>query len=418
MLNTTRNHAPARPRRAWLIALVAGLTITGAAAFAAMPGLLTDPLHSEYEWSRASIGLAASVNMVVYGLIAPFAAALMDRFGIRRIALAALAVVVAGAFLTTVMAQPWQFTLYWGLLVGAGAGALGMTFAATVAHNWFVERRGLVVGALTGASAFGQLVFLPALAWVVDHHSWRPAVVTLALASLALAALVAVALRDHPADVGLRPYGAHEFTPKPEPERGAAARTLRVLASAVRQRRFWLLAGTFAVCGATTNGLLWAHFVPAAQDQGMPVTVAAALVSAVGVFSLVGTVLSGWLSDRYDPRVLLAVYYGGRAALLALLPLIPGPDAGPAMLAFVVLFGLLDVATVPPTILLGRRMFGADGAVVFGWINAVHQVGAGAMAVTGGLMRDVGGGYGPLWLLAAALCVFGALLSLRIGREA
>ena len=415
MQTTTHAPSPVRPRRAWLMALVAGLIITGAAAFATMPGLLTEPLQAEYRWSRAGIGLAASVNMVLYGLVAPFAAAWMDRFGLRRVALVALLLVATGAALTTLMSQAWQFTLYWGLLVGTGTGSLSMTFAATVAQRWFVERRGLVVGALTGASAFGQMVFLPALAWVVDHHSWRPAVVSLALTAVVLAALAASILRDHPADVGLRPYGAAEPVTRPAPERGASVRTLRVLSSSVRDRRFWLLAATFAVCGATTNGLLWTHFVPAAQDQGMAVTVAASLVSAVGVFSLVGTVASGWLSDRSDPRWLLASYYAGRAVLSAALPLVLGPQAGPATVTFVVLFGLLDVATVPPTILLARRMFGADGAVVFGWVNAVHQVGAGTMAITGGLVRDVVGGYGPVWLLAAALCVLAASASLRLG---
>ncbi|NYH51510.1 putative MFS family arabinose efflux permease [Nocardiopsis arvandica] len=402
--------------RAWLVALVACLTIVAAAAFAAMPGLLTEPLHTEYAWSRGSIGAAASVNMVVYGLIAPFAAALMDRFGIRRVALVALATIVAGAGLTTVMTAAWQLTLYWGLLIGAGTGSLAMTFAATVTDNWFVERRGLVIGTLTGASAFGQLVFLPALAWIVDHQGWRPAIATLALTAGVMTVLTALVLRDHPADLGRRPYGATAFVEKPEADQGAARRTLRVLYSSVTSRGFWLLGGTFAVCGATTNGILWTHFVPAAQDQGMAVTVAAALVSTVGVFSLVGTVLSGWLTDRVDPRALLVVYYAGRGVLLALLPALLGPEAGAAMTAFVVVFGLLDVATVPPTIMLCHRAFGADGAIVFGWVNAVHQVGAGTMAVFGGLTRDVTGGYGPVWLLAAALCGAAALLALRIGR--
>ncbi|GAA1093626.1 MFS transporter [Nocardiopsis metallicus] len=413
---SARQRPPARVHRAWGVALVSGLAIVAAAAFTAMPGLLMDPLHTEYRWSRASIGLAASVNMVVYGLVAPFAAAMMDRFGIRRIALAALAVIVLGSGLTTVMTAPWQLTLYWGLLIGAGTGSLAMTFAATVAHHWFLERRGLVVGALTGASAFGQLVFLPALAWVVDQQGWRPALVTLALTATATAVLVALLLRDHPADLGLRPYGAKTDVPRPEAERGAARRTVGVLFESVRGRRFWVLGGTFAVCGATTNGLMWTHFVPAAQDQGMAVTAAAALVSAIGVFSLVGTVLSGWLTDRFDPRRLLVAYYAGRGLLLVALPALLGPDAGAALVAFVVVFGLLDVATVPPTILLCRRVFGADGAIVFGWVNALHQVGAGSMAVLGGFTRDLTGGYGPVWLVAAALCAVGALLALQIPR--
>lgn len=400
--------------RAWPVALVAGLTIVAAAAFTAMPGILVEPLHSEYAWPRGSIGLAASVNMIVYGLVAPFAAALMDRFGLRRIALAALMVIVAGATLTTVMTAVWQLLLWWGLLIGAGTGSLAMTFAAMVAQNWFVERRGLVVGALTGASAFGQLVFLPMLAWVVQEQGWRPAVITLALTATVTAVLVTAVVRDHPADVGLRAYGAREFTAKPVGVRGAATRTVRVLTVAVRGRRFWVLAGTFAVCGATTNGIMWTHFVPAAQDHGMAVTVAAALVSLIGMFSLIGTVLSGWVTDRVDPRRLLAVYYTGRGLLLAVLPWLFGPEAGAALVAFVVVFGLLDVATVPPTIVLCHRLFGRDGAIVFGWVNAVHQIGAGAMAVFGGFVRDLGGGYGPVWLLAAALCAVAAAYALRI----
>ncbi|PDP87870.1 MFS transporter [Glycomyces fuscus] len=411
--NTASTRKPARVpvHRAWSVALVACLTIVAAAAFAAMPGVLTDPLHTEYGWSRGAIGTAASVNMLVYGLIAPFAAALMDRFGVRRVALVALGTVVAGAGLTLVMTTAWQLTLYWGLLIGAGTGSLAMTFAATVTDNWFVERRGLVIGVLTGASAFGQLVFLPALAWIVDDRGWRPAVVTLALTAGVMVVLVALVLRDHPADLGQRPYGSPVFVERPRPDRGAARRTVEVLLSSVRGRRFWLLAGTFAVCGATTNGIMWTHFVPAAQDHGMAVTAAAALVSAVGVFSLVGTVLSGWLTDRVDPRALLVAYYVGRGALLAALPALFGPSAGAAMVAFVVVFGLLDVATVPPTILLCRRIFGADGAIVFGWVNAVHQAGAGAMAVFGGFTRDVGGSYGPVWLMAAALCGVAAVLA-------
>ncbi|WP_017545567.1 MFS transporter [Nocardiopsis prasina] len=408
--------APALVHRAWLIALVAGATIVAAAAFAAMPGLLVDPLHTEYDWSRGSIGVAASVNMIVYGLIAPFAAALMDRFGIRRIALVALTTVIAGAGLTTVITDSWQLTLYWGFLVGAGTGSLAMTFAATIANNWFVERRGLVIGALTGASAFGQLVFLPALAWIIDHQGWRPAIVTLALTAFVMMILVVLILRDHPADVGQRPYGATSFVITPRTEQGAARRTVRVLRDSVRSRQFWLLAGTFAVCGATTNGIMWTHFVPAAQDHGMAVTVAAALVSAIGVFSLVGTIASGWLTDRVDPRGLLVAYYLGRAVLLAVLPALFGPNAGAALIAFVVVFGLLDVATVPPTILLCRRVFGADGAIVFGWVNAIHQVGAGAMAVFGGFTRDVTGNYGPVWFMAAGLCAIAAVLALQIAR--
>lgn len=415
-VRTPRPGTGRRPHRAWWVAAVAVLVVVGAAVLTAVPGLLVEPLHTEYAWSRSSIALASSVNMVLYGLVAPFAAALMDRFGLHRIAVAALALVAAGTLLTTVMSSPWQFTLYWGFLVGAGTGAVAMTFAATVAQRWFVARRGLVLGTLTGASAFGQLAFLPAVAWTVDHQGWRPALVTLALTVFVLAALAALVLRDHPADVGLRPYGVGpaDPAPRPVPATGAARRTVAVLTGALRDRRFVLLAGVFAVCGASTNGLMWTHFVPAAQDHGMAVTVAAALVSGIGVFSLLGTVVSGWLTDRVDPRWLLAGYFAGRALLLAALPVLLGPHPGPVLMAFVVAFGLLDVATVPPVIVLCNRYFGGDGAIVFGWVNATHQLGAGAAAVLGGTIRDTTGGYGPLWLFAALLCVLAVAMVHRL----
>ncbi|MBE3000882.1 MFS transporter [Nocardiopsis sp. HNM0947] len=409
-----------RPRihRAWWVAAVAALVVVGAAVLTAVPGLLVEPLHAEYAWSRSSIALAASVNMVLYGAVAPFAAALMDRFGLHRVAVAALAVVGAGTLLTTVMSAPWQLTLYWGLLVGAGTGAVAMTFAATVARRWFTARRGLVLGTLTGASAFGQLAFLPAVAWTIDHQGWRPALVTLALTVFVLAALAALVLRDRPEDVGLAPYGHGSADPasppEPRPAPGAARRTVTVLATALRDPRFALLAGVFAVCGASTNGLMWTHFVPAAQDHGMASTVAAALVSGIGVFSLVGTVLSGWLTDRADPRWLLAGYFAGRALLLAALPVLLGPHPGPALLVFVVVFGLLDVATVPPVIELSTRYFGRDGAIVFGWVNAAHQLGAGAAAVLGGTIRDTTGGYAPLWVFAALLCALAVAMIRRM----
>lgn len=287
------------------------LTIVGAASFASLPGLLVDPLNEEFGWSRGTIGFAVSVNLALYGLTAPFAAALMDRFGIRRVVAAALAVIAAGAGLTVFMTAAWQLVLLWGVLVGLGSGSMALAFAATVTDRWFRARRGLVSGVLTAAAASGQLVFLPFLGWLVTAHGWRPASVTIAVSALAVVPLVWLLLRDHPADVGLAPYGAREFVPKPAPVGGAARRAVVVLGRP-RSGTFWLLAGTFAICGASTNGLVKTHFVPAAHDHGMPVTAAASLLAVIGVFDVVGTVASGWFTDRFDSRRLLAVYYALR----------------------------------------------------------------------------------------------------------
>ncbi|WP_030087971.1 MFS transporter [Streptomyces baarnensis] len=408
---SVRSVRPARVHRAWLMAAVAGAAIVTAGAFTTVPGLLVTPLHEEYAWERGQIALAASVNMVLFGLTAPFAAALMDRIGARRVVVGALLLVAAGALLTGVMTRPWQLVAYWGVLIGLGSGCLTMTFAAGVTARWFDRRRGLVTGALGSASHLGQLLFLPLLAWSVDRFGWRPPVVTLALVALAVAAAVFLLLRDHPADVGVKPYGAPEFVPRPAPAPGAAMRTLKVLARAARSGPFWLLAGMFALCGASTNGIMWSNWAPAAHDHGMRATAAASLLSLVGVFSALGAVLSGWLTDRFDPRRLLTVCFAVRALTLLALPLVFASSVTAPMLLFVAVYGLVDVATVPPVIELARRVYGADGPVVFGWTNAAHQLGAGASAFLGATARDVFGTYDVVWAALAAGCLVAALLA-------
>ncbi|MEU3300455.1 MFS transporter [Streptomyces sp. NPDC006678] len=408
---------PGRVHRAWFVAAVAFVTIIGAAAFRSLPGLLIDPLHAEFGWSRGTIGLAVSVNLALYGLTAPFAAALMDKYGIRKVVAVALTIIAIGSGLTVWMTAAWQLLLCWGLLVGLGTGSMALAFAATVTNRWFTERRGLVTGILTAAAASGQLIFLPLLSWIVQEHHWRPAAVTVALAALAVVPFVWLLLRDHPADVGLAPYGAKEFVPKPAPVAGAARRTLTVLFSAARTGPFWLLAGTFAICGASTNGLVQTHFVPAAHDHGMPITAAASLLAVIGVFDVVGTIASGWFTDRYDARRLLAVYYALRGVSLLFLPMLLAPSVHPPMIFFIVFYGLDWVATVPPTIALCREHYGDESAIVFGWVLASHQVGAAIVAFAGGAARDVFGSYDVVWYASGALCAAAALMALVITRR-
>ncbi len=405
-----------RVHRAWFVAAVAFVTIIGSAAFASLPGLLIEPLHEEFDWSRGTIGFAVSVNLALYGLTAPFAAALMDRFGIRRIVALALLVIAGGSVATVWMTAAWHLVLFWGVLVGLGSGSMALAFAATVTNRWFTARRGLVTGILTAAGASGQLVFLPLLSWLVEDHGWRPAAVTVSLTALAVVPFVWLLLRDHPADVGLAPYGG-TYAPKPAPVPGAARRALTVLFKAARTGPFWLLAGTFAICGASTNGLVKTHFVPAAHDHGMPVTAAAGLLAVIGVFDVVGTVASGWFTDRFEARRLLAVYYALRGVSLLFLPMLLAPTVHPPMIFFIVFYGLDWVATVPPTIALCREHYGEDGAIVFGWVLASHQVGAAVVAFLGGLARDVFGSYDVVWYASGALCAVAALLSMVIRRR-
>jgi predicted MFS family arabinose efflux permease len=400
-----------------LVAAIAFVALLGAAAFRAAPGVLIVPLQDEFGWPRGVLSLAVGVNLVLFGLTAPFAATLMDRFGIRRVVTAALVLVAAGNGLTVFVTASWQLVLLWGVLVGFGTGSMALVFAATVASRWFVERRGFVMGVLTAGSSMGQLVFLPVLAWATAAWGWRAASLVVTVACLAVVPLVLLFLHDHPADRGVHPYGTadlHRVVAPAVRATGSGRRALRVLRLAARRRTFWALAGGFAICGATTNGLIGTHFIPAAHDHGMGQTAAANLLALVGIFDLVGTLGSGYLTDRVDPRLLLAVYYGFRGVGLALLPALLSDAVHPSMLAFIVVYGLDWVATVPPTVALCRQVFGPEGTIVFGWVFAAHQLGAAAAAVAAGFVRDRTGTYTSAWLAAAAMCVVAALVSVRI----
>ncbi|ORA37074.1 MFS transporter [Mycobacterium aquaticum] len=399
---------------AWVVAAVSFVAILGAAGFRSIPGVMMNPLHHEFGWSHGTVGLAMSVNMTLYGLTAPFAAALMDRFGVRPVLTVSLLLIATGSAVSTLMTASWQLVLLWGVLVGIGTGSISMGFVATVATRWFDARRGLVTGVLTAASATGQLIFLPVVAAVTTAHGWRWASLIVAAAALAVVPLVALFMRNYPSDKGLAPYGAHAIAPPTPLPTGSFSAAFDGLRIGSQVPAFWLLAGSFAICGMTTNGLIGTHFIPAANDHGMPTTVAAGLLATIGIFDVAGTVFSGWLTDRVDPRVLLLVYYAGRAVSLLLLPSLLSPHAEPSTWVFVLFYGLDWVATVPPTIVLCREYFGDRSPVVFGWVFASHQLGAAVAAAGAGWLRDLNGSYDVAFYLAAGLCFVAAAFSASI----
>ena len=430
---------PAPKRRlhpAWIVAAVAFLALVGAAGFRAAAGVLMVPLQNEFGWSTTVLSAAVSINLVLFGLTAPFAAALMERFGIRAVTSVALVLIGAGSALTVLVNQSWQILLTWGLLIGLGTGSMALVFAATIANTWFAKSRGLVIGILTAGSAAGQLVFLPFIAALAQNPGWRQASLLIAAGALAVVPLVLKFLKNSPADAGVLPYGADpetradgdpstDATDAPaspggpaEPRRNAAVRALQVLKRASKVRTFWALVAGFAICGATTNGLIGTHFIPSAHDHGMPETTAAGLLAVVGIFDIVGTIASGWLTDRFNPRILLAVYYQFRGIGLLVLPLLLSATVQPSMIVFVVIYGLDWVATVPPTAAICRQVFGADGSVVFGWVFAAHQLGAAAAALGAGVIRDATGQYTYAWFGAAAMCTIAAVISATIRKDA
>ena len=402
---------------AWVVAAVTFVALMGAAGFRATPSVLIVPLQNEFGWNRAIISVAVSINLILFGLTGPFAAALMDRFGLRIVTVGALITVSAGALLTTVMNAPWQLYLLWGLVVGLGTGCMASVLAATVANRWFVQRRGLVLGALTAAGATGQLIFLPGLGWLAQSAGWRLAAIAVALAALAVVPVVALFLRNRPADLGLRAFGATEADTVPTNTGSPIANAFRGLRMGVRSRDFWLLGGSFFICGASTNGLIGTHLIPASMDHGMAEVTAASLLAVIGVFDVIGTLASGYLTDRFDSRWLLFFYYGLRGLSLLFLPFVFGSPLF-ALILFIVFYGLDWVATVPPTVQIARRVFGAQNfAIVYGWIFAAHQMGAATIAFAAGAVRTFFGDYQLAFMSSGLLCLIAAGLVLRIARE-
>ena len=399
----------------WIVVGVSFLTLLMAAGVRSAPGVLIHPLEEDLGWTRSAISFAVSIGLLLYGAVGPFAGWLMDRFGPRRLMLAGLLLTGVGTAAGVAMSALWQLNLFWGVLTGLGTGATAIVLGASVANRWFVARRGLVLGLFGAALSVGQLVFVPLLMWLVHAVGWRGAVAALAVCVAALLPLVFFLMRDDPADLGLDPYGADGAASAGTRAELGSAHEGGVLGRAVRTPEFWLLSGSFFICGATSSGLIGTHFIPHSLDHGIPEATAAGALGLMGGMNFVGTVASGWLTDRYDPRKLLACYYGFRGLSLFFLPFVHD-FAGLAVWA--VVFGLDYIATVPPTAALVADRFGRRHVgVLFGWVFFAHQVGAALAAYGGGLSRDLLGDYRAAFLTAGALAVLAALMATRIDRE-
>ncbi len=402
----------------WIAVAVTFVTLMATAGFRSAPSVLIVPLEDAFGWSRSDISLAVAINILLFGLVSPFAAALMEKFGIRKVVMLALATVSSGAFLTIFIQAPWQLIATWGVIVGVGTGSMALVFAATVANRWFVAKRGLVTGVLTAAAATGQLIFLPGLSHLALTYGWKSVSVTVASFALLVIPFIYLFLRESPADVGLLPYGAPAgWQPPAKSELSAGALAIDTLIQSSKRKDFWYLFGSFFVCGLSTSGLIGTHFIPAAHDHGMPTTLAASLLAMIGVFDVIGTVFSGWLTDRYDPRKLLFFYFGLRGLSLFLLPSILFSSIEASTLVFIIFYGLDWVATVPPTIMLCRAILGPQRAsVVYGWVFVGHQVGGAVAAFGAAILRVQIGDYALAFYISGALCIVTSYFVLQIAK--
>lgn len=403
----------------WLVAAITFLTMLTMSAALGLPGAMLGPLSREFGWSTEQISSALALRFVLFGLLGPFAAVFMERFGLRAVMCAGLLLVGGAMALVTQITALWQLFMLWSLLLGLGTGLTALVLGAVVANRWFVARRGLVIGLLTASSATGQLAFLPVAAWMIENWGWRSATVPVFAGSLLIAALALLLMRNRPADLGLAPYGGTLEAAAAVPPGPAMnlATPFKVLAEAARTRTFWLLAGTFFICGLSTNGLVQTHFISLCGDNGLDAVPAASVLAMMGVFDFVGTVVSGWLSDRYDSRKLLFWYYGLRGLSLFWLPHSEFTFYGLGL--FAMFYGLDWIATVPPTVKLAGQAFGPQKVgLVFGWIFAAHQLGAAVAAWGAGLTRTLLMTYNPALYTAGAVCLLAALMALFIQRRA
>ena len=402
----------------WVMVALTFLITLSTAAMMGLVAVLILPLESEFGWTASQIGGPLSLRLALFGLTAPFAAALMSRYGVRRVVAGALIMIVSGVVLASQMTKLWQLWLTWGLMVGLGTGMTALVLGATVAGRWFTQKRGLVVGILTAANATGQLLFLPLAAWLAAHYGWRLAIIPATVACCAAWALMICLGVEYPVDIGLAPYG--ETVPAPRPALVVGnlfSRTVDVLIEASGTAVFWMLFFTFFVCGLSTNGLVQNHFIPLCFDEGLTTVVAASVLAMMGAFDFVDTIGSGWLTDRFDSRKLLFMYYGLRGLSLIALPYSDFSFFGLSI--FAVFYGLDWIATVPPTVRLAVQHFGREkGPMVFGWAFAAHQLGAAVASSAGAMIKDGTGSYIPAFMASGIACLLAAAAAMWLkGRQ-
>jgi predicted MFS family arabinose efflux permease len=412
--------APKKLHYAWVVVGVTFVVMLVAAGMRATSAVMLVPWEEEFGWSRAVISFPIAVQLMMFGLVGPFSASFVERFGLRRTMTVCLVMMLIGMLSLPFITASWQLLPILGIFMGLAVGALAMVMAAIIANRWFFARRGMVMGLLSGATAAGQLIFIPSLAQMVAHFGWRTAVFSASTVLLIVIPLVWILMRDSPADLGLQPYGAKPGLapvvagPRVNPITAA----FEALGIAAKHRDFWLLSGSFFVCGASTLGLVGTHFIPACLDHGIPETTAAGILGAMGVCNMIGTTASGWLSDRIDGRLLLCWFYASRGASLVFLPWALDINGPWGIALFGLFYGLDWIATVPPTVKLTTMAFGAkQSSIIYGWIIVIHQVGSAAAAYGAGLLRTYSGDYTSSFWISGALCAAAAIMVLNVGRK-
>lgn len=414
-MNFTKRKKTERLHYGWVVLGITFFAILVAAGMRSVTGVIMIPLENEYGWSRADISLAFAINLTIYGFSGPFIAAWMEKLGIRKLMVYAMITLVIGIGLSLVMTDVWQLHVLWGIIIGIGSGVFLTVLSATVANRWFEKRRGMVVGLLMSSTAAGQMIFLPLLSAIIESHSWRYALFVFIFLGIIIIPFIVLLMRDDPSEKGILPYGATEFIKKDisSQQENPIKTAFNGLGIGVKKWPFWLLCISFFICGLSTSGLMGTHFIPASVHHGIPEVRAASLFAFMGIFNIIGTLFSGWLSDRFDNGWLLFWYYGLRGLSLLILPYAFESQSYIMLVIFAVFYGLDWIATVPPTVKLATIHFGKErGAVIYGWVLAAHQVGSGVAAYLAGYLYEVQHSYTMTFISAGILCFVATLFVL------
>lgn len=403
----------------WIVLTVTFIAIIVAGIIRSSAGVFIVPFENQFGWSRPSISFAFAISLFLYGFSGPFMAAFVEKYGLKRMMLGSMTLLAIALACTFFMQQEWQLILIWGIMMGIGSGLFLTVLSTQVANRWFVKRRGLAVGILTAATATGQLILLPLLAILIENYSWQNAILLIFCLSILMILIIALFMKNYPRDKNLAPYGSDEMNePVTSIVDNPFAIAIRALGEGLKAKEFWLLAGSFFICGLSTSGLIGTHFISYCISFGIPVVTAAAMLSFMGIFDLIGTTLSGWLSDRIDNRWLLFWYYSLRGLSLLALPFALASGSYTWLMIFAVFYGLDWIATVPPTIGLTRQRFGLQkSAMMYGWMVAFHQVGAGVAAYYGGVFYSAFGSYKMAFLLSGAFCLLASLFVILIKKQ-
>ncbi|MCF6139420.1 MFS transporter [Pseudalkalibacillus berkeleyi] len=409
-----------RVHYSWIILVVTFFAIIVAGIIRSSSGVFIDPFENEFGWDRSIISLAFAISLFLYGISGPFMAALVEVLGLKKMMLISMSTLLVGIILTFIMQDSWQLILIWGVIIGLGSGLFLTVLSPYVANRWFEKRRGLAVGILTASTATGQLILLPVLAVIIEQYSWRHAIGLILTLCMIMLFIILLFMKNSPKEVGILPYGLYE---EPEEDQNVQQRNPIIIAfnglrEAVKVKEFWLLAGSFFICGLSTSGLIGTHFVSYCISYGIPLVTAAWMLSFMGIFDLVGTTISGWLSDRFDNRWLLFWYYAFRGASLVLLPFALSEGSIAMLAIFSIFYGLDWIATVPPTISISRQIFGVrKSGIVYGWIFASHQAGAAVAAFSGGVVYKIFNSYTWAFFLAGIFCVVASLFVILIKKQ-